>query len=293
MSILIDERTQVLVQGITGRLGREHAKFMKEYGTKVVAGVTPGKGGQTVHDVPVYDTVREASGNHRLDASLVLVPPAFAKDAILESINNDIPLIVMVPEHIPVQDMIRAKKAALGRDARLVGPNTIGVISPGKAKVGIMPGSLYSRGSVGIVSRSGTLTHETASNLSVASIGQSTCVGIGGDAVMGAGFLEILELFQRDDETEVVVLIGEIGGSAEEEVADFLRQTDYPKPVVAFIAGTTAPPEKRLGHAGAIIEKGCGDAQSKVTRLKEADVPVARNMTELVTLVRSAVSCCR
>ncbi|RLE55383.1 MAG: succinate--CoA ligase subunit alpha, partial [Candidatus Methanomethylicota archaeon] len=253
MGIIVDENTRVIVQGITGRQGRFHTELMLKYGTKIVAGVTPGKGGQSVHGVPVYDTITEAMEKSPADTSIVFVPAPFALDAVSEAILAGVKNVVVITEHVPVHDAIKMIALAKLKGARIIGPNTPGIITPGKCKVGIMPGSVFTPGNIGIVSRSGTLTYEIALNLTNAGLGQSTCIGIGGDPVVGLSFLDILELFREDEQTKAVVIIGEIGGDAEERAAEYIERTNYPKPVVAFIAGRSAPPGKRMGHAGAII----------------------------------------
>jgi len=275
MSILVDENTRVVVRGITGREGGFHARQCMDYGTRVVAGVTPGKGGKRVHGLPVFDTMGQAIRETGANACLIFVPAPFAADAILEDEDEGIPLIVCISEGIPVRDMIAVQDALRGSSSRLIGPNCPGIITPGKCKMGIMPGPIHRPGSVGVVSRSGTLTYEVVDQLSRKGIGQSTCVGIGGDPIVGSSFVDLLQLFAADPQTRMVVLIGEIGGSAEEEAAAFI-QKDFGKPVVAFIAGQTAPPGKRMGHAGAIISGGRGTAADKVRTLEEAGVVVAR-----------------
>lgn len=282
MSILITEETQVLVQGITGTQGKYHTERMLEYNVKVVGGVTPGKGGDKVLGLPVYDTVAEAKAHHRIDASMIMVPAAGVLGASLEAMEQEIPLVVIVTEFVPIHDALTIRSLAIEKDARVVGPNTIGIISPERSKVGIMPGFIYSRGNIGIVSRSGTLTHEIASNLTYRGMGQSTCIGIGGDAVKKTDFIDVLKLFRDDDETEKVVLIGEIGGTGEETAAQYLKESKYPKEVVAYIAGLTAPREKRMGHAGAIISQGFGTPESKVKSLTEAGVKVAKTLDEVL-----------
>ncbi|MDW8063904.1 MAG: succinate--CoA ligase subunit alpha, partial [Candidatus Caldarchaeum sp.] len=257
MAILVDRDTYVVVQGVTGRQGAFHTRAMLKYGTKVLAGVTPGKGGQNVEGVPVYDSVAEAVENHpQINTSLVMVPAPHAGDAVLEALNSNIKLVVVITEHVPVHDAMKFINYAMLRNSHIIGPNCPGVITPEAAKVGIMPGHIFKRGKVGIVSRSGTLTYEIAYQITVNGLGQSTCVGIGGDPVVGLNFIDVLEMFRRDDETEAVVLIGEIGGDLEERAAEYIVRTRYPKPVVGYIAGRTAPPEKRMGHAGAIISLG-------------------------------------
>jgi succinyl-CoA synthetase alpha subunit len=286
MSILVDKNTRVLVQGITGREGTFHSRQMLEYGTQVVAGVTPGKGGQWAVDgkVPVFDTVKEAVEATDANASIVYVPARFAPDAILEATDAGLPVVVCITEGIPVQDMIRVRAYVAQKGTRLIGPNCPGVITPGEAKVGIMPGQIHRPGPVGVVSRSGTLTYEVVYALTLRGIGQSTCVGIGGDPIIGSNFIEILELFERDLLTEQVVLIGEIGGNDEERAADFIA-AKMSKPVVAFIAGRTAPPGKRMGHAGAIIQGGSGTAGEKIEALQAVGVQVAEHPEQIADLV--------
>ncbi|RLA78159.1 MAG: succinate--CoA ligase subunit alpha [Deltaproteobacteria bacterium] len=277
MAILVDESTRVLVQGITGGEGRFHTKRMLEYGTKVVAGVTPGKGGQEVEGVPVFNTVEEAVRKTGANTSAVFVPAAFAAEAVMEAAEAGIGLIVCFTEGIPTFDMIKAKAFLEARSARLIGPNTPGVISPGKSKVGLMAGYIHREGEVGVISRSGTLTYEAVYQMSKLGIGQSTCVGIGGDQITGLDFAGVLEFFREDEQTRAVPIIGEIGGTAEEDAASYIREVNYPKPVVAFIAGRTAPPGRRMGHAGAIISGGAGTAQSKIEALREAGVEVVES----------------
>ena len=286
MAILVDKDTQVLIQGATGKQGAFHTQKMLAYGVKVVAGVTPGKGGQQVHNVPVFDTIADAARNFRVDAAMILVPPAGVLSAALEAIENRIPLIVAITEFVPTHDALIIRRMAEKENVRIIGPNTIGIISPGKSQIGLMPGFIYSEGNIGIVSRSGTLIHETASNLTYKGIGQSTCVGIGGDAVRGLGFVDILRLFRDDAQTEKIILIGEIGGAEEELAAEYIKETQYPKKIIAYIAGATAPPEKRMGHAGAIISGGFGSVQSKLSSLKRAGVMVARGLDEILEKIK-------
>jgi succinyl-CoA synthetase alpha subunit len=291
LAVLVDGSTRVLVQGITGREGSFHTEAMIRYGTKVVAGVTPGKGGSSVHGVPVYDSVEEAMRAHpEINASIVFVPARFAPDAVYEAIDAGIGMIVVITEGIPIHEGIRLIRYARMRGVRVIGPNTPGVITPGECKLGIMPGHVFSRGRVGIVSRSGTLTYEVAMQLTSAGLGQSTCIGIGGDPVVGTDFIEVLELFRGDPGTDAVVLIGEIGGDAEERVARYVVETGYSKPIVAYVAGRTAPPGKRMGHAGAIISMGVGDAESKIRALSSAGIRVASTPFEIPALAREALS---
>jgi succinyl-CoA synthetase alpha subunit len=285
LSILVDSDSKVIVQGITGRDGAFHAHQMVEYGTKVVAGVTPGKGGSRTDDgIPVYDTMREAVHETGADTSVVYVPAAFAYDAICEASDAGIDLVVCVSEGIPVRDMVRVLPYLRERGTRLIGPNCPGIISPGKAKVGIMPGEIHAEGQAGVVSRSGTLTYEVVHHLTRAGIGQSTCIGIGGDPLIGTNFLDALDLFAKDEQTEAVVLIGEIGGSDEEEAASVIGN-GYPKKVVAFIAGRTAPPGKRMGHAGAIVTGGTGTAAEKIEAFEKAGVRVAETPAQIAVFL--------
>ena len=280
MSILIDGSTRVIVQGITGREGMFHTRQMVEYGTKVVSGVTPGKGGQVMDGIPVFNTVKDAVAATGANVSAVLVPPAFAADAIMEAAESGIPLVVCFTDGIPTLDMMTVYHYVKKRSVRLIGPNTPGIISPGKCKVGLMAGYIHKEGSVGVVSRSGTLTYEMVYQLTRRGIGQSTCVGIGGDQVIGLSFVDFLELFEQDSNTEAVVLIGEIGGTAEEEAAEYIRKR-VTKPVVSFIAGRTAPPGRRMGHAGAIISGGRGTAVEKIRALEEAGARTVENPADM------------
>jgi succinyl-CoA synthetase alpha subunit len=280
VSVLVDRSTRLLVQGITGREGQFHARGAAEYGTQVVAGVTPGKGGRSIEGVPVFNTVAQAVAATGANASVIFVPPAFAADAILEAASAGLPLVVCITEGIPTLDMVDVMRVLRGGATRLIGPNCPGVISPGKAKIGIMPGHIHREGRVGVVSRSGTLTYEAVHQLSERGIGQSTCIGIGGDPVPGMSFVDALELFQADPDTEAVVMIGEIGGSAEETAAAYI-QDKMTKPVVAFIAGRTAPPGRRMGHAGAIIMGGKGGAADKMSALRQAGVRVVESPADM------------
>jgi len=281
MSILIDKNSRVLVQGITGKEATFHTERMLEYGTKVVAGVTPGKGGQIHLGLPVFNTVEQAVRSESPEVSIIFVPPLAGAEAIMEAAEAGIKLIVCITEGIPVMDMLKAKNFLKKTGACLIGPNTPGLISPGKSKVGLMPGHIHKPGSVGLISRSGTLTYEAVHQLTWLGLGQSTAIGIGGDPIIGLKFVELLERFKNDSETEAVVLIGEIGGRAEEEAADYLKKSKYPKPVLAYIAGLAAPPGKRLGHAGAIIEGGQGSAQDKVKSLAAAGVKIIDNPAQI------------
>jgi succinyl-CoA synthetase alpha subunit len=274
MSILIDQNTKVIVQGITGRDGSFHAKQMKDYGTKVVGGVTPGKGGQDVAGIPVFNSVKEAREKTGCDAAVIYVPAKFAKDAMLEDIANDIPLIICITEGVPVLDMVEVKKALNQKPGcRLIGPNCPGLISPGKAKIGIMPGHIHKPGDIGVVSRSGTLTYEVVYNLTINDMGQSSCVGLGGDPIIGTRFVDVLKMFQEDPGTRAIVMVGEIGGGDEQLAAEFIKK-HVTKPVVSFIAGRTAPAGKRMGHAGAIISSGDSTAEAKMQMLRDSGVIV-------------------
>ena len=273
MSILIDKKTRVIVQGITGNEGLFHTRQMVEYGTKIVGGVTPGKGGQAVDGIPVFDTVASAVKETGANASIIFVPPAFSADAVMEAADAGLRTIVCITDGIPTSDMIQVKHYLKGKNVSLIGPNNPGIISPGKCKLGIMAGYIHRQGSIGVISRSGTLTYEAVDQLTKNGFGQSTCVGIGGDPIIGMDFVDLMDMFERDPETEAVVLIGEIGGTAEEEAAEFYR-ANMKKPVVAFIAGKTAPPGRRMGHAGAIISGGSGTASQKIEFLEKAGIKV-------------------
>jgi succinyl-CoA synthetase alpha subunit len=285
MTVMIDRDTKVVVQGITGYQGTYHSKAMRDFGTNVVAGVTPGKSGERVNGIPVFDSVAEAVAGTGADTSCVFVPAPGAKDAVMEALDAGIGTIVVVTEHVPVHDAIHFVAVARSRGATLVGPNCPGLAAPGVGKVGILPSKIFAKGSVGVVSRSGTLTYEIVNAMTERGIGQSTCVGIGGDRVPGTNFVDVLARFQEDEDTEKIVLVGEIGGTAEEEAAEFIR-AHVTKPVVAYIAGRTAPPGKRMGHAGAIIARGRGTAESKIRALESAGAKVARIPTDVPELLK-------
>lgn len=289
MSVLIDKRTRLVVQGITGREGQFHTKGAIDYGTEVVAGVTPGKAGQKVEGVPVFNTVADAIKETGANASVIFVPPPFAADAILEAVDADLALVVCITEGVPALDMIDVMRVVEGSKTRLVGPNCPGLISPGKAKIGILPGHIHKEGSVGVVSRSGTLTYEAVYQLTKRDIGQSTCIGIGGDPVIGTTFVDALELFQADAQTEAIIMIGEIGGSAEETAAEYIK-AHVTKPVVSFIAGQTAPPGRRMGHAGAIVMGGKGTAADKMATLEAMGVTVVKSPADMGQRMKDILS---
>jgi len=289
MSILVNKDSKVIVQGITGSAGLFHATQCREYGTNVVGGVTPGKGGTEVDGFPVFDTVEDARRITEANTSLIFVPAAFAMDSMIEAIDAGVELVICVTEGVPTLDMVKVKKYMEGKNVRLIGPNCPGVMTPGEAKVGIMPGYIHTPGRIGIISRSGTLTYEAVWQLSELGIGQSTSVGIGGDPIIGSTFIDILELFNQDDDTDGIIMIGEIGGSAEEEAAEYIKQ-NIDKPVVAFIAGSTAPKGKRMGHAGAIISGSSGSAADKVAALEDAGVRVCPSPAEMGETLKEAIS---
>ena len=289
MGIIVDRNTKAIVQGITGTQGSFHTKLMLEYGTQIVAGVTPGKGGTKVHSVPVYDTVEEALQKHEANASIIFVPAPFAADAALEAIENGIKTVVIITEHIPVKDAINVMAYAKQENATIIGPNTPGIITPGECKLGIMPAHIFKPGNIGMISRSGTLTYEIAAGLTKRQMGQSTCVGLGGDPIVGLNFIDALKLFEKDPQTEGIAIIGEIGGNLEELTAEYIAKQNYQKPVVAFIAGRSAPPGKRMGHAGAIIMGKAGTAESKIEAFRKAGVEVAEKPSDVAILLEKQV----
>ena len=290
MGIIVDKNTYAIVQGITGTQGTFHTKLMLEYGTKIVAGVTPGKGGNQIHGIPVYDTVEAALEKHPANASIIFVPAPFAAEAVLEALENGIETIIVITEHIPIKDAVNVMAYAKQVKATIIGPNTPGIITPEECKLGIMPAHIFKPGGIGIVSRSGTLTYEIAASLTKSNLGQSTCLGLGGDPITGLNFIDILRTFEKDSETKAVVLIGEIGGNLEELTAEYIAEQRYAKPVVAFIAGRSAPCGKRMGHAGAIIMGKAGTAESKIEALRSAGVKVAEKPSDVARLVERLVN---
>ena len=285
MGIIVNKNTRAIVQGITGTQGSFHTEFMLEYGTKIVAGTTPGKGGTQIHDIPVYDTVEESIEKHSPNASIIFVPAPFAADAALEALENGIKTIVIITEHIPIKDAVNVMAYAKKVNATIIGPNTPGIITPEESKMGIMPAHIFKPGNIGIVSRSGTLTYEIAASLTRKNLGQSTCLGLGGDPITGLNFIDALRKFEKDPQTKAVVLIGEIGGNLEELAAEYISREKYSKPIVAFIAGRSAPPGKRMGHAGAIITGKAGTAESKIEKFKNAGVKVAEKPNDVPRLL--------
>jgi succinyl-CoA synthetase alpha subunit len=288
MGIIIDKNTRAIVQGITGTQGSFHTKLMLEYGTKIVAGTSPGKGGTRFENVPIYDTVEEAQKEDPADASIIFVPAPFAVDAAMEAIDNGIKTVVTITEHIPIRDSISLMAFARENKAVAIGPNTPGIITPGECKLGIMPAHIFKPGSIGMISRSGTLTYEIAASLTGKGLGQSTCLGLGGDPITGLNFIDVLKMFRNDAHTKAVVLIGEIGGNLEELTAGYIEEEEYPKPVVAYVAGRSAPPGKRMGHAGAIIMGKAGTAESKIEAFKKAGVQVAEKPGDVAELMTKA-----
>jgi succinyl-CoA synthetase alpha subunit len=290
LGIIIDKNTRAIVQGITGAQGSFHTKLMLEYGTKIVAGVTPGKGKTQIHGVPVYDTIEEVKEKHSANASIIFVPAPFAADSALEALEGGIKTIVIITEHIPIKDAINVMARAKQANATIIGPNTPGIITPGESKLGIMPAHIFKLGSIGMVSRSGTLTYEIAAGLTRKNLGQSTCIGLGGDPITGLNFVDALKMFKQDPQTKAIVLIGEIGGNLEELASEYIASEKYPKPVAAFIAGRSAPPGKRMGHAGAIVMGKAGTAESKIEKFKSAGVEVAEKPNDVPELLMKLVS---
>ena len=286
MPILIGRKTKAIVWGITGSQGQFHTQLMLEYGTKIVAGVTPGRGGQQVHNVPVFDTAKEALEHEEADAAIIFVPAAFAKDATLEAVIANLNPVIVITEGIPVRDEIQMMEIAHQKGTTIIGPNTPGIITPGQCKLGIMPGHIFKPGKIGLVSRSGTLTYEIAASLTNSGLGQTTCLGIGGDPVVGLNFVDVLKMFKKDPATRAIAMIGEIGGNAEENAAEYVKKTKYPKPIAAYIAGRAAPPGKRMGHAGAIITGKAGTAETKIEALKSAGVKIAMKPGDIAKLIK-------
>jgi len=286
LAILVGKKTTAIVQGITGAQGSYHTQLMLEYGTKIVAGTSPGKGGSEMHGLPVFDSVQEATEQFKVDASIIFVPAAFAKDAALEAIAAHLNPIAIITEGIPVKDEIQIMEVAKLRGTTVIGPNTPGIITPKECKLGIMPGHIFKPGNVGLVSRSGTLTYEIAASLTHAGLGQTTCLGIGGDPVVGLNFVDVLKMFRKDPKTKAIAMIGEIGGNAEESAAEYIKKTNYPKPVAAYVAGRAAPPGKRMGHAGAIITGKAGTAKTKIEALSDAGVRIATKPGEIAKLLK-------
>jgi len=286
LAILVGKKTTAIVQGITGAQGSYHTQLMLEYGTKIVAGTTPGKGGSEVHGLPVFDSVQEATERFKVDASIIFVPAPFAKDAALEAIAAHLNPIAIITEGIPVKDEIQIMEVAKLRGTTVIGPNTPGIITPKECKLGIMPGHIFKPGNVGLVSRSGTLTYEIAASLTRAGLGQTTCLGIGGDPVVGLNFVDVLKMFRKDPKTKAIAMIGEIGGNAEESAAEYIKKTNYPKPIAAYVAGRAAPPGKRMGHAGAIITGKAGTAETKIEALSDAGVRIATKPGEIAKLLK-------
>jgi len=286
MAILVDKETRAIVQGITGSQGTFHTQLMLDYGTKIVAGVTPGRGGTEANGIPIFDTVKEAASQFKANASIIFVPAPFAKDAVLEAIDANLNPVVVITDGIPVKDEIQIMEVARLKGTTVIGPNTPGIITPGQCKLGIMPGHIFKQGSVGVVSRSGTLTYEIASSLTSAGLGQSTCLGIGGDPVVGLNFADVLEMFRKDPQTKSIAMIGEIGGNAEEMAAEYVKKMKYPKPIASYVAGRAAPPGKRMGHAGAIIMGKTGTAETKIEALRSSGVKVALKPGEIAGLLK-------
>ena len=287
MAILVGKDTKTVVQGITGAQGRFHTQLMVEYGSNIVAGVTPGRGGTSVQGIPVFDTVEEAKQHSTVDASIIFVPAPFAKDAALEAIASDLNPVVLITEGIPLKDEIQVMEIAKQKGTTVIGPNTPGIITPTECKLGIMPGHIFKPGKIGLVSRSGTLTYEIAASLTTSGLGQSTCLGIGGDPIVGLSFVDVLEMFRQDHNTTAIAMIGEIGGNAEEKAAEYITKTKFPKPIAAYIAGRAAPPGKRMGHAGAIIMGKSGTAETKIDSLRKAGVRIALKPGEIAKLLKS------